>query len=917
MAGEDAARSGLGRSGLLVDGRYRLADLIGRGGFGEVWRARHEVDGAAVRDVALKLLRAPRGAQVEWLNEVRAIRDVRCSSIATVYDVGVARNEALAFIAMELLDGRTLEARLQAGRIYWRRALAIARDIAAALDTCHAVGVSHCDLKPQNVLLGAGHQVWVLDFGVAALDDHAPAVPEPGDSFQGAFVDGTGAVAIHEVPGSLAPATRDRIVGTPGYIPPEVLSGQRPGPAGDVYALGIVLYRMIAGGLPHTLPSGMSVPSNTSTDEQMSRYRAALVSATLRRELTPLSAADATLPPAVVALVDRMLAINPDERPTGASLAAAIDEVFRRPWGLPDPPYVGLEAFDGRRAGHMFGRDADCAQITDLLAERPAIVLCGPSGCGKSSLAMAGVAARIDERMLDDMDGWRQVIVRPSGGPGALGDAIAGAENGDRRIGTVLVVDQLEELLRLSDDERISFGRQLATLAEATAAEGAAIRLVATVRDDLFGRIAALPELRRFPERSLYTVRGVDPNAVPEIVRGPAEAAGYRIEGGDEVIAEATGVLSSDASALPLVQFALTRWWEQRDDQAKQLPRAEWETIGGIQGALADVAQEIFDGLATDERRAMRELLVQLFRPDGTRVQVDEERAARDGTSAAVARTLVARRLIRRHVEASGGARLEVVHEALAHRWPQLHTWLEETRAERELLADVHADATRWRTGGREPDLLWRGARLDTALRLRDRLVDERDFVDAAIDLDRRRRRGRRSVIGLIGVLAAVAVVLVVSYLASVDQRKRADQAREAAEESLAQAEDARQQAEAARTQAELDARRNATLRGEAEKLKEQAEAQVRLGQDELQMTNEELKQQMIDFGREKTRLAAERSKVEADMKTAQEQMKKATAARQLAEKESQSADAARKLQQATIERLRKELAECRAGHCN
>src|SRR5262249_44719468 len=108
-------------------------------------------------------------------------------------------------------------------------------------------------------------------------------------------------------------------------------------------------------------------------------------------------------------------------------------------------------------------------------------------------------------------------------------------------------------------------------------------RVIATVRDDLFGRVAALPELGRFPEQNLYVVRGVEPNAVPAIVEAPARAAGFALEGAAEVAAEAAAVVQADATALPLVQFALTRWWEQREPASRRLPREAWRKIGGIE----------------------------------------------------------------------------------------------------------------------------------------------------------------------------------------------------------------------------------------------------------------------------------------------------------------------------------------------
>src|SRR5262249_50443628 len=131
-----------------------------------------------------------------WLNEVRAVRDIKCDSIPTVYDVGISRQPRLAFIAMELLKGRTLEARLRDDVIYWRRALVICRQIALALRACHEVGVVHCDLKPQNVFLGERGRVYVLDFGIAALDLRRAASSRPLTGANGAAADTTVEISV-------------------------------------------------------------------------------------------------------------------------------------------------------------------------------------------------------------------------------------------------------------------------------------------------------------------------------------------------------------------------------------------------------------------------------------------------------------------------------------------------------------------------------------------------------------------------------------------------------------------------------------------------------------------------------------------------------------------------------------------------
>ncbi|HUH03529.1 MAG TPA: protein kinase [Kofleriaceae bacterium] len=897
----------IGEVGLVVDQRYRLDALIGAGGFGEVWRATQQVEGQAVRPVALKILSAPSDAlattgsggdpQSGWLNEVRAIREVSCEAITTIYDVGIAREPRVAFIAMELLEGAPLDRRLAQGPVYWRRALAIARDVATALETCHAVGVTHCDLKPPNIFVTDAGRVCVLDFGIAALGaDHSASLAAPADFGGDGFA--TGAVSLDEMPDSIAPDVSFRLVGTPGYIAPECYGGEPPGPAADVFALGVLLYELIAGRLPYELADDVPTPRTATTRDDYSRYQAALSSATTRGALIPLAQCAPDVPAAVATLVMELMSLDPAARPVDG-LRAAIDEAWERPYGLPEPPYVGLEAFDQQRTGFIAGREADIRDITDKLRAGRAVVLSGPSGCGKSSLAAAGVAARIDQELIDGRDGWRLEVIRPASAdltqvgpaPRAAGPVV----------GTVVVVDQLEEVLTLEDDERTAFCAALADLALGsgsvslrgrTFAAADPVRVVATVRDDLFGRVAALPELRRFPEQNLYTVRGVEPNAIPHIVEDPAAAAGYRMEGADRVAAEATRVLADDASALPLVQFALTRWWEQRDTEAKLLPTSEWNKIGGIEGALADAAQAVYDALSTSQREHMRTLLIELFRADGTRARVAERQVAGDAEVRAVLERLIERRLVRRQDSGDAGdATLEVVHEALARRWPPLRLWLEETRVERELLQDVQYDADRWQRADRPTDMLWRGSRLDAALRVRERLAGSTAFIDESLHAAGAQRRRRRMLIGTaFAVLLAFVIVLVLAYLDSnaarrqaENQRNAANTARMAADEARVAADDARVAADRARVEADdqrvkavaaLSARDEMKReKDEVEAARVEAETERRRADDErkraMQLT-EELRKQASALQTERDRARAAEAKATASAEEAQ-----------------------------------------------
>lgn len=686
---------------------------------------------------------------------------------------------------------------------------------------------------------------------------------------------------------------------------------------------------MITGLLPYRLSPDVPDVSTATTRDDMNRYWAALSTAAIRGDLLDLRDTAPDTPRALRELIERLLRTEPDERPT-KNLEAALEEVWQRPHGIPEPPYVGLEAFDQSRAGFIAGRDADIADITDKLRDQRAVVLCGPSGCGKSSLAAAGVVAHIDKLLLDDLDGWRSVVIRPTSNR-VLECVVEPDGDEHANVGLVVVVDQLEEVVTLDDADRLAFCDALATLAEGSGAvrvDGRVlgsthpIRVVATVRDDLFGRVAALPELRRFPERNLFTVRGVEPNAIPDIVAAPAEAAGYALEDREAVAAEAADILNADASALPLVQFALTRWWEARDRDAKRLTSDEWNKIGGIEGALAEAAQAMYDQLTPEEREHMKNVLVELFRADGTRRVVPEKGVARSAGARAVLDKLLGGRLIRR-LEGDAGATLEVVHEALARRWPKLHAWLEDTRTERELIDDVQYDAKRWNKQQRA-DMLWSGRRLEEVVELKARVDSEaHSFIDHSLRRASRSKKTRMGVIGVVALLLIVAAAAGASYVLSNQERKKAEQAKAEAiaerDKNQALYDDAEKAKQAAlREKEEADiarekARQAAIDADEARQLAEGAADKIQTEKDETERQRQRADEEASNARDEAAKAAAAEKKALEEAQKARTAEQKARDAEQKAKDEAKKARTAEALAKEETRKLKKTQAELEA----
>lgn len=775
----------IGRAGSLVAGKYRLQERIGFGGQGEVWRASEEADGTAWREVALKLLRIDEGLASDtgrghaWLREVEAVRNISCDSLPVLYTVGF--DDAQPYIAMELLGGESLSEYLKRSRMHWRKALHIAKAIAAALDVCHAKGAVHCDLKPANVFLErtGKRRVLVLDFGAATLhgemqriDDLATGVKPSGVSSMTTDVS-LADESAHLAPDALALALANPIIGTPGFISPERLERQPPDAQSDAFSLGVLLYCMMTGEMPQRVE--LQLPAGAADEAKKKAYKIALNNATVSGSFLPL---DKSIPPAVRDLVTRLLGRR-DARPLRGELSATLEKVWRRPYGPSNKPFAGLTALGVERAIYLVGRKGDVDVIAERLERQRGILLCGPSGMGKSSLAMSGVATRLDEEMLDDTEGWICCAVRPSERAAGLRcvEEKVRPQSGPR-LGTLVVVDQLEELLGLSAEERRQFCAAFRVLVEANGvvavgdrlvdARTDILRVVATVRGDLFDAVARLSEFggHEFLVNILYLARGVNPNELGTMVTLPLADVGYEIERSDDVdiIRDVVQAVQADAASLPLVQFALARLWEGRDESQKVLPVQVWRDIGGIEGALGDAAEKLYHTLSERERKAMMEICLSLFNDDGTRRLVLV--AAVESSGGEVIRQFVEIGLVRRGLNTKGEAVLEVVHEALGRGWARLAQWLSERRVSQALTRAAEEAARQWMQQGQSLDLVWRGALLEGNRAALEAIHDEptKSFVAASVKESRRQRR--RSL--LIERVLPATLLLVVALASSI-----------------------------------------------------------------------------------------------------------------------------------------------------
>jgi serine/threonine-protein kinase len=216
----------------LVDGKYRIEQLLGRGGMGAVYRAR---DVRLDRLVALKVVRSELLADPEarrrFRHEAEIVARLRHPSIVSIFDYGTLDHWG-AYLVMELVRGEDLRRVLQReGRLEPARAIPILSAVCAAIEAAHREGVLHRDLKPENILLPGGDLApKVLDFALAKV------VGDRADQ------------GLGDAGGTMTPA--GTIVGTPAYMAPEQFQGMAPSAKTDIFSLGVIAYELLSGDLP-------------------------------------------------------------------------------------------------------------------------------------------------------------------------------------------------------------------------------------------------------------------------------------------------------------------------------------------------------------------------------------------------------------------------------------------------------------------------------------------------------------------------------------------------------------------------------------------------------------------------------------------------------------------------------------------
>ena len=685
---------------------YELRERIGTGRFGEVYRAYQKQMG---RDVVIKIIPPQYANQPEFIrsfeSDAHQVALLEHPHIAPLYDYW--REPDGAYLVMRWLKGGSLGASLQKGPWKPEAIFELIDQITSALSTAHAQGIVHGDIQPSNILLDEGGNAYLVDFGIAPdLIDVAPSSDDGG----------------HDDMTS--------------YISPEQANGLHISKKTDLYGLGLVLFSMFTGESPLGDKASNSFQENGA--------------------LPLVSEHRGDVSEAVDEVIQRATAEEPSDRYANARElsedlrkalsiegGALLDQMVSEPQELKNP-YKGLRPFYEADEEDFFGREVLVEQLIDRLkankGEVRFLALVGPSGSGKSSVIRAGLVPALRSGAVAGSENWYVIQMLPGAHPleeletallriavnppDRLLHQLREDERGlvraikrslpDDDSELLLFIDQFEEVFTLVDDEseRTHF---LNSITAAVGGKRSRVRVVVTLRADFYDRPLLYPEFGHLLHTHMETVMPLSPAELERAISGPANRVGVSLEPG--LISEIVADVSDEPGGLPLLQYALTELFENREDG--QLTSQAYRAVGGVAGALGRSAEREYVELDEPGKDAAKQLFLRLVTvgesAEETRRRVLQvEINSLSGNIQAVTEAYGQARLLSFDRDpVTRGPTVEVAHEALLREWPRLRGWLEENRAGLRFQSVLAIAAGAWRESGNDSSFLLRGSRLD------------------------------------------------------------------------------------------------------------------------------------------------------------------------------------------------------------
>lgn len=463
-----------------------------------------------------------------------------------------------------------------------------------------------------------------------------------------------------------------------------------------------------------------------------------------------------------------------------------VAEDAERDMGEGESPYPGLARFGTDDQARFHGRGDLVDELVRLTSRRRVAAVIGASGSGKSSLLRAGLIPALRE----STDARRPAAMRiltPGDRPARTHRHLLTPADGTGD--TLLVIDQFEEVFALchSAAERTEFLDRLLM----ARAPGSRLRVIVAVRADFYGRCAEHGPLADALGDANLLVGPMSPSRLREAIVRPAAAERLVVE--RTLTARIVADVADEPGGLPLMAHALREVWRRRN--GKTLTEAAYEAIGGVRGAIAHTAEEVFGRLTAAEAATARRLLLRMVAPgDGTQdTRRPVDRAELPPGCDDVLEHLVAARLL-----TVDGTTVDLAHEALIGAWPRLRGWVDADRDRLRLHRALTEAAVTWQELGRDAGAVYRGTRLTAAreafgsgacdssdspelaaLELTDL---ERDFLRAGVDAHdhdiRAKARAVRRTRALISGLAVLLCLAVVAGVAAWQQNRSGERQR-------------------------------------------------------------------------------------------------------------------------------------------
>lgn len=726
---------------------YRFSERIGTGGFGTVFRARQDV---VDREVAIKVILPQFANHPDFIRrfetEAQIVARLEHPFIVPLYDYW--REPGNAYLVMRYLRGGSLKGLIEQGPRSLEEGAAILEQISSALTLAHRNGVVHRDLKPENILLDEDNNIYLTDFGIAKdLETEDTYTGDPG-----------------------------AIIGSPMYLSPEQIKGEEVTPQSDIYSLGVVLYELLSGEKPFnekSMPALLlkhleqPLPFLSDSYDHITTAMDMVIQRATAKEGKERYSSPTSMARAFRRALDGEF---PFASPTDSGVTRVVHrtvDIITQSTELPEPvnPYKGLRPFAEADAADFFGREVLVdLMVEDLSSSEPPrsnfLILVGPSGSGKSSAVNAGLIPALKRDALPNSSKWfftemepgihpleeleaalLRVAVNP---PESLLSQLKEDKRGllravkrvlpsDEDIELLLYIDQFEELFTLCDDEAIRT-QFMDMIIEVAKEPNSRLRIVTSLRADFYDRPLMYVDMGILVRQCSRVIVPMTDEEVQRVITGPAERVGVALE--PQLTAKILADVRAQPGMLPLLQYALTELFEFRKGRLLRLQT--YLERGGVQGALARRADDIFLSLDETGRESARQLFLRLVTLgegiDDTRRRVLRSTLATLGPD------------IEHVISAFGSARLltfdrdtetreptvEVAHEALIREWARLRSWLDNSRDDVRTQRRLSAAAKEWGNADRDSSYLLTGFRLTQF----EEWINSTDFSLSLVEAD-------------------------------------------------------------------------------------------------------------------------------------------------------------------------------------